>query len=105
MWYKIVNTFLRLVPLNKGDDKKGNPGVRPVGVGEVLRRIVGKVVIGVIKDEIQEAAGPLQSCARLESGIEASIHAVKKAWDDPVTEAVLLVDADNAFNRLLASRP
>ena len=93
-----LNEFVacRLVPLNKGDDKQGNPGVRPVGVGEVLRRIVGKVVIGVIKDEIQEAAGPLQSCAGLESGIEASIHAVKKAWDDPVTEAVLLVDADNA---------
>ena len=90
----------RLVPLNKGDDKRGNPGVRPVGVGEVLRRIVGKVVIGVIKDDIQEAAGPLQSCAGLESGIEASIRAVKRTWDDPKTEAVLLVDADNAFNRL-----
>ena len=90
----------RLVPLNKGDDKNGKPGVRPVGVGEVLRRIVGKVIIGVIKDDIQEAAGPLQSCAGLESGIEASIHAVKKAWDNPNTEAVLLVDADNAFNRL-----
>ena len=97
-----LNEFVacRLVPLNKGDDKNGNPGVRPVGVGEVLRRIVGKVVIGVIKDEIQEAAGPLQSCAGLESGIEASIHAVKKTWDEPTTEAVLLVDADNAFNRL-----
>ena len=90
----------RLVPLNKGDDKRGNPGVRPVGVGEVLRRIVGKVVIRVIRDDIQEAAGPLQSCAGLESGIEASIRAVKRAWDEPETEAVLLVDADNAFNRL-----
>ena len=52
---------------------------------------MGKVVIGVIKDAIQEAAGPLQSCAGLESGIEASNHAVKKVWDDPVIEAVLLV--------------
>ena len=66
----------------------------------MLRRIVGKAVIGVIKDDIQEAAGPLQSCAGLKSGIEASIHAVKKAWENPKTEAVLLVDADNAFNRL-----
>ena len=34
-----LNEFVacRLVPLNKGDDKRGNPGVRPVGVGEVLR--------------------------------------------------------------------
>ena len=64
---------------------------------------MGKVVIGVIKDEIQEVAGPIQSCDGLKSRIEASIqiiHAVKKAWDDHGTEAVLLVDADNAFNRL-----
>ena len=64
---------------------------------------MGKVVIGVIKDEIQEVAGPIQSCDGLKSRIEASIqiiHAVKKAWDDHGTEAVLLVDADNAFNTL-----
>ena len=28
----------RLIPLNK------NPGVRPIGVGEVLRRIIGKAI-------------------------------------------------------------
>ena len=97
-----LNEFVacRLVPLDKGSDRSGKPGVRPIGIGEVLRRIVGKAVIGVIKDDIQEAAGPLQSCAGLKSGIEASIHAVKKAWENPKTEAVLLVDADNAFNRL-----
>ena len=49
--------------------------MRPIGIGEVLRRIVGKTVIGVIKEDIQEAAGPdsLQSCAGLKSGLEASI--------------------------------
>ena len=90
----------RLVPLDKWADKPGSPGVRPIGIGEVLRRIVGKTVIGVIKEDIQEAAGPLQSCAGLKSGLEASIHAVKRAWEDTKTEAIILVDADNAFNRL-----
>ena len=52
----------RLVPLNKGTDKDGKLGVRPIGIGEILRRITGKVVVSVIKNEIQEAAGPLQSC-------------------------------------------
>ena len=33
----------RLIPLNK------NPGVRPIGVGEVLRRIFGKAVIKLLK--------------------------------------------------------
>ena len=39
--------------------------MRPVGVGEVLRRIVGKLVISVLKSDIQNAAGPLQTCAGL----------------------------------------
>ena len=47
-------TSCRLIPLDK------NPGIRPIGVGEVLRRIVGKTVSGFLKVEIKEAAGPLQ---------------------------------------------
>ena len=35
----------RLIPLDKGNDKKGNPGVRPIGIGEILRRIIRKVVV------------------------------------------------------------
>ena len=90
----------KLIPLDKGEDKQGNIGVRPVGVGEVLRRIIGKVVVRAITDEVQEAVGPLQTCTGLKSGIEATVHATKRVWDDPNTEAVLLVDADNAFNRI-----
>ena len=36
-------TSYGLIPLDK------NPGIRPVGVGEVLRRIVGKMVSGFLK--------------------------------------------------------
>ena len=90
----------RLVPLDKGEDKQGNIGVRPVGIGEVFRRIVGKLVVEVIRDDIQEALGAMQTCGGLKSGIEASIHSMKDIWEEEDTEAVLLVDADNAFNRL-----
>ena len=37
-----------------------NPGVRPIGVGEILRRIVGKYIGWVLKEDIQLAAGSLQ---------------------------------------------
>ena len=90
----------RLIPLDKGEDKDGNPGVRPIGIGEILRRIVGKVVVGNIRQDIIEAAGPLQTCAGLKSGIEASIHAMRKIFEKDETEALLLVDAENAFNNL-----
>ena len=90
----------RLVPLDKGNSKEGKPGVRPVGVGEVLRRLVGKLLIGVIKDDITTAAGPLQTCTGVKAGIEAAIHAMRAIFQDEGTEAVLLVDAENAFNNL-----
>ena len=90
----------RLIPLDKGEDREGNPGVRPIGIGEILRRIIGKVIVENIRENIIEAAGPLQTCAGLRSGIEASIHAMRKVFSEDETEALLLVDAENAFNNL-----
>ena len=85
----------RLVPLKKQEN-----GVRPVGVGETLRRIMGKSISRILKDDIQTSSGTLQTCAGLESGIEAAIHAMRETFEQESCEAVLLVDADNAFNRL-----
>ena len=90
----------RLIPLDKGPDSHGNPGVRPIGIGEVLRRIIGKSVVYLLKSDIQKAAGCLQMCTGLRSGIEAAVHMTHKVWHDDTTEAMLLVDANNAFNRL-----
>ncbi len=84
----------RLIPLNK------NPGVRPIGVGEVLRRIVGKVIMTVVGDDVLTATGTLQLCAGHEAGAEAAIHAMRTLFQDEGTEAVILVDAANAFNNL-----
>ena len=72
----------RLMPLDKGKTKDGKPGVRPIGIGEVLRRLTGKLTVNVIKDDIIEAAGPLQTCSGLKSGIEASIHAMRRVFED-----------------------
>ena len=93
-------TANRLIPLDKGPTKDNKPGVRPIGIGEVLRRIVAKLLIGLIKEDIIQAAGPIQTCAGLKGGIEAAIHAMRKTWEKPETEAMLLVDAENAFNNV-----
>ena len=65
-------TSCRLIPLEK------DPGVRPIGIGEVLRRIVGKVVIYTIKPDILNSAGSLQLCAGLPAGIACKICLKKK---------------------------
>ena len=49
------------------------PGVRPIGVGEVPRRIIAKAVLRVIGHDIKEAAGPLQVCARQDGGCETTV--------------------------------
>ena len=84
----------RLVPLDK------NPGVRPIGIGEVLRRVMGKAITTQLKPEILKATAPLQASAGLQGGVEGAIHALRRMFDDTDNEGVLLVDADNAFNRL-----
>ena len=47
----------RLIPLDKGEG-----AVRPIGVGEVIRRIIGKCVMKVAKGDVVEASGSLQLC-------------------------------------------
>ena len=84
----------RLVPLDK------NPGVRPIAIGEVARRIVCKATMTLVNPDLVEATAPLQTCGGLPGGIEASIHAMRQIFEDPSTEAVLLIDASNAFNAL-----
>ena len=83
-----------LVPLDKC------PGVRPVGTGEVVHRIVGKAVMKVVKRNIQEAFGSIQLCSGQDAGCETAVHAMEHLYAEDDTEAIILVDASNAFNRL-----
>ena len=89
----------RLIPLDKepGSDELK---IRPIGIGEVLRRIVGKALMRHLKPEIIESAGPTQTSSGVAGGTEAAIHAMREIFDDHETEAMIFVDADNAFNSL-----
>ena len=87
-------TACRLIPLDK------NPGVRPIGVGQVLRRIIGKTISDMFKEEIKEAAGPLQVCAGHSAGSEAAIHAMNQVFNEERVDAVLLIDGTNAYSQM-----
>jgi len=79
---------------------KDDDGVRPIGIGEVLRRIMAKSVGKIVQGDVQLASGSLQTCTGVESGIEASIHAMYRLFLRDNVDAVILVDARNAFNCL-----
>lgn len=59
-----VDSTFRLIPLNKD-----------LGF-EVLRRVISKPRNWVLEDDMQEAAGYLQTAAGLKAGAEAAIHAM-----------------------------
>ena len=84
----------KLVPLDK------RPGVCPIGICEVARRIIGKEILTVIGGDIQQTVGTLQLCAGQTAGIEAAIYTKRHIYEADNTEALLLVDAENAFNVL-----
>ena len=84
----------RLIPLDK------DPGLRPIGIGEVLRRIIGKIVVYILRSELQEDAGELQMCVGQAGGCEAGVHAMCEIFGDDDTHGIIQVDANNAFNTI-----
>jgi len=64
-----------LVALDKG------PGTRPVGIGEVYRRLMAKCLLNVAGHKATVACGTSNLCAGLPAGIEGALHAMGKAPD------------------------
>ncbi|XP_066918884.1 uncharacterized protein [Clytia hemisphaerica] len=56
--------------------------------------------MSIVKTHVKNSVGSLQVCAGQEAGCEAAIHAMKDVFDHEDTEAVLLIDAANAFNSI-----
>ena len=54
----------------------------------------------IVQTDVATAPGPLQVCASLQGGCEAAVHAMREVFKSDDTEAILLVDAANAFNNL-----
>ena len=84
----------RLIPLDK------SPGFRPIGVGEVLRRIIGKAILAGLKSNILNVTGYQQLCAGLESGCEVADHAVVDLFEEDTTHGFIQLDASNTFNSI-----
>ena len=80
-------TANRLISLDK------SPGIRPIGVGEVLRRLIGRAIASELKQDFKEAAGPIQVCTGHKAGSEAAIHAMHEIFqeENSLIDAYLLM--------------
>ena len=98
-----VSKFLAggcLIALNK--NKKGcPPDIRPIAVGETIRRLTGKCMCALVKDKATEFFQPLQLGVACHAGAEKVAHAlrgcIEEHWMDE-DFVVLKVDMRNAFN-------
>ena len=52
------------------------PGVRPVGIGETLRRIIGKIMCTASRLDLEVQCGTDQLCAGVKCGTEGTVHAM-----------------------------
>ncbi|CEM17622.1 unnamed protein product [Vitrella brassicaformis CCMP3155] len=74
----------RLIGLDK------QPGVRPIGIEEVLMRIMGKAMAKAVGVDAEIVCGADQLCAGLKGGVEGAIHAVSGPFDSGGVECALL---------------
>ena len=84
----------RLIPLDK------NPGVRPIGISEVIRRIIGRTITKCLQSELMVLGSNHQLCLGQKCGIEYAIHTLRKQYEKSDSDTILLIDAENAFNSL-----
>lgn len=47
--------------------KKNPDGIRSIGVGEIVRRVIGRCIMKLIENDVMKAAGNLQLCAGQQS--------------------------------------
>ena len=81
---------------------KGNGwDVRPIAVGEVIRRLASKCACNVVKEKASDFFGPFQFGVACPRGSEKIIHNLREVleqhWSDP-DFAVIKIDMLNAFN-------
>ena len=84
--------------------QKKDGGLRPIAIGEVLRRLTSKCVARAVQSEAVDILSPLQVGVGIPAGCEAIVHSLASLLNNssilPESRCVLLVDFSNAFNSI-----
>ena len=75
-------------------------GIRPIEIGDIMRREITKTLAKVIKDDVKIATGAIQ-CAGLPGACESAIKATELAYQG--RKSILILDAKSTFNCLSRS--
>ena len=78
--------------------KKGERGVRPIAVGNCLRRLIAKLAIQSMKLEIAAYLAPHQYGVYVSGGAELMSHLVQMCLQQNPQHVAVKLDAKNAFN-------
>ena len=92
-----VAPFLSGARLHAGNKKDG--GLRPIAVGNILRRLTSKCSMSSVAERAAKLLGPHQLGVGVQEGLEAIIHAARQAIQEGDEDFMFLqVDLKNAFN-------
>lgn len=87
----------RLIPLRK---KLGSDSVRPVAIGEVLLRLLGKLCVRRLAPKCTEFFDKIQFGVGIRGGVEIVLHQTRALANDSSAKCLLQIDATNAFNQI-----
>jgi hypothetical protein len=80
---------------------KQGGGLRPIAIGETIRRLVSKCCCEATTEDAKIIFGPLQVGVATQGGAEAAVHAARqlaKEFGEDPGKIMLKVDFSNAFN-------
>jgi hypothetical protein len=86
----------RLIALSKKDG-----GIRPIVVGQTLRRLTSKLISSYATEKVAGSLMPLQLGIGVSGGVEAAVHAARRYVEQLAPGgAVVKLDFCNAFNAI-----
>ena len=65
-----------------------------------MRRILGRTITKCLKNKLMSLGSNYHLCLEQKCGIEYAIHSLRDQYSKSSADAVLLIDAENAFNSL-----
>ena len=83
----------RLIAANK---KSG--GLRPIAVGNILRRLTSKLFSKAVSDRMGNLLAPHQLGVGVRGGVEAAVHTIREAVSLNPDKWLIQLDLQNAFN-------